>query len=131
MSPPELAADGPVAFFGEPIEVAFGVARGKNLHAIGSHGLHGHLSESRFLPWFAGATHSHPVTRIIALAYPSGYRVLSPVPCLLSPIPHFYEPLIGEIRLDGRFAAVGVGELDFAVFDVAEEAELIEVGDNT
>ena len=31
MSPPELAADGPVAFFGEPIKVAFGVTFGDHL----------------------------------------------------------------------------------------------------
>ena len=34
-------------------------------------------------------------------------------------IAHLYKPLVSQIRLDGRLTAVGVGQFDFAVLDVA------------
>src|SRR5262249_38242032 len=47
MSPPKLPADGPVAFFAEPVEVALVVARRHDVHATARHGVHGHLRETR------------------------------------------------------------------------------------
>ena len=80
MSPPKLPADRPVAFFAEPIEIAFGVAIGHDLHAAAGDGVHRRISAA-------------------------------------SSLVHLHEPLVGQVRLDRRFAAVGVGEVDFAVFD--------------
>src|SRR5437762_141404 len=45
-------------------------------------------------------------------------------------IAHLHKPLIRQIRLDRRLTAVGVRKFDVAVFDVADEAKLVEVGDD-
>ena len=62
VSPPELAGDAPVAFLGEPVDVAFGVAIGSDADAVGGDGVDGGLGEagsadtvceghSAFEPW--------------------------------------------------------------------------------
>ena len=40
---------------------------------------------------------------------------------------HAHEPLVGQVGLDGRLRAVGVGQLDFAVLDFFEQAQRVEV----
>src|SRR5207245_4928238 len=43
VTPPELAADAPVALFTQPIEVRLGVAGGGEFHSAIGHGVHGRL----------------------------------------------------------------------------------------
>ena len=78
MAPPQLPADRPIALFAEPIEIAFGIARGNDLHPAVGHGVHRRLGQ----------------------------------------ILHPHEPLIGQVRLDRRLRAVGMGQLDLAIFDL-------------
>src|SRR4051812_16941158 len=46
MSPPQLAADAPVAFLGEPVEIRVRVARGHELHLVIDDSVHGHARET-------------------------------------------------------------------------------------
>src|SRR5436189_55748 len=47
MSPPELAANRPVTFFAEPIDIAFGIARWNDVYLSVADGIYSHLSKSR------------------------------------------------------------------------------------
>ena len=41
---------------------------------------------------------------------------------------HLDEPLIGQQRLDGRLRAVAVGQVDLAILDLHQQAELVQIG---
>ena len=41
---------------------------------------------------------------------------------------HPHEPLIGQIGLDRRLRAVGMGQIDFAVFDLVDQAQRFQIG---
>ena len=42
----------------------------------------------------------------------------------LGQVVHLHEPLVRQVRLDGRLAAVAVGQVDVAIFPALEQAEL-------
>ena len=43
---------------------------------------------------------------------------------------HFDEPLVRQIRLDWRFTAVAMGEINVAIFDFDQEPLVFEIGDD-
>ena len=88
VAPPELAADRPVAFLAEPVEVALGIPLRPDPHGAARHGVERGLGE----------------------------------------FGHADEPLVGEVGLDRRLRAVGVGQLDEPVLHLQELARGLEVG---
>ena len=64
MPPPELAADAPVAFFAQPVEIALGVAIRVNGHASRGDGVHGLLSESGRLARVFAHTHEPLIRQV-------------------------------------------------------------------
>ena len=88
--PPQLPADGPIAFLAQPVEVALGVAFREDLDAAVRDGLHGRLGQ--------------PV--------------------------HLDEPLVGQVRLDRRLAAIRVRQIDQPVLDGHHQPLRFQVGDH-
>src|SRR5205807_1855418 len=105
--PPKLPADAPVALLGEPVEIAVLVALRKELHAPVFHRGHRLLGETRHV-------------RAATVRERAGVRSLT---VAARKVAHLYEPLVRQVRLDRRLAAVAVGHLDVAVLAPLEQAE--------
>src|SRR5687767_13931699 len=121
MPPPKLPADRPIAFFAEPIEVAFGIAGRHDVHMTAAHS--GQLaprvadcglqswprltaSESRIVhsrsEWTTLVRTTHGIHRHLSQAWPAVGKVA-----------HLHKPLVRQVRLDRRLAAVAMRQIDF------------------
>ena len=117
MAPPELAADAPVPLFGQPVEIR---------RAVAFVGMEGDAPAGRRPPHPARGVHrglcqprGRELVRGAAAAHHAAVHVA-----------HAHEPLLGQIRLDGRLGAVRVADLDCAVFDVRQQTQILQIPDD-
>ena len=48
----------------------------------------------------------------------------------LGQLVHPDEPLVGQVGFDRRLAAIGVGQVDFAILDFDQQSRGVQVGDH-
>src|SRR3546814_9221618 len=105
MAPPQLAADAPVLDVVEPLEIG-------GLPVVGHE---------------ADATGFDRIDRGPGDRMQPARTGLAIVACLACPID---KPLVGQVRLDDRNAAIPARRLELVVVDLVDETERVEGGDD-
>ena len=70
------------------------------------------------------------ITFSVAIGQNRDFAPFDQIHRVVRKVVHFDKPLVGQIRFNWKLATVADGQIDLAIFDIAQQSDFVQVRDN-